>query len=218
MGRPMLTLLPAAAIVLALFADRRAPGTPRQGRLQGTTPGWRELREAAAHLRALGVDLDVIEAWLGLINEVPPHIWSEDTQEWLQDFADQHGLSLRPRPLWGDFWEIPLGSSWVQVPNGRRPGPYLIRAEPWSPWCLEAGVGPCSSLQHGDEAEWVEEELPGRLQQYRKESRLRLVDPDKRPGEVDAPPPGGELLSEAWVPVHGSRTFDALQLTLWKIR
>ncbi len=207
MPRPMLTILPAAALILALFADRRSSGATRQGPLQGDSPGWREIREAAAHLRGIGVDLDVIEAWLGLINEVPPHAWSEDTRAWIQGFAARHALTLQPRPLWGDFWEIPLAGH-----------QYLIRAEPWSPWCLDAGVGPCSSLQHGDDAEWVEEELPGRLGQYREESALRLIDPNKRPGEVDAAPCNMELISEAWVPVHGNRSFDALQLTLWRSR
>lgn len=201
----MLTLLPAAALVLALFSDRRqGRPQPRSGALQGNSPGWRELQEAAAHLRGLGVDLDVLEAWLGLINEVPPHLWSQGTRDWLQGFAARHELVLQPRALWGDFWEIPMG-------------PYLIRAEPWSPWCLEAGVGPCSSLALGDEAREVAEDLPGRLGQYREESSLRLVDPGKRPGDVDTAPAGGRLLSEAWVPIHGSRTFDVLQLTLWKI-
>jgi len=98
----------------------------------------------------------------------------------------------------------------------------LVTTEAWSERCLEEGVGPCSVLRHGDEAEWPEESAADRELQYEEEARERR----KRLSQVvggrrdpDAPPAGYRLRAEAWVPaLPNKKRYDRVQVTLWRLR
>tara|TARA_Y100000310_G_scaffold60467_1_gene55793 strand:+ start:1997 stop:3091 length:1095 start_codon:yes stop_codon:yes gene_type:complete len=114
----------------------------------------------------------------------------------------QHGI----RRARADFYDVVFASD-----------RWMIRQEAWGEGCLSDGVGPWSSIRHGEDADWPAGTIEGRLDEYRQEAELRREDPDMRPGDPDAPPAGMTLVSERWITIPCTRDgHEAIQLTLWR--
>lgn len=76
---------------------------------------------------------------------------------------------------------------------------FIVRVESWSESCLSDGIGPWSSLLHGEEALCPAGTRAGRLEEYQEESRLRRKICSRHPGDPDAPPKGYRKIGEAWI-------------------
>lgn len=76
---------------------------------------------------------------------------------------------------------------------------FLVRMEAWSEGCLSEGVGPWSSLRHGEDAQWPAGTLSARLEEYKEEARLRRKVCSRHPNDPDAPPQGYRKIGETWI-------------------
>jgi len=176
---------------------------------EGTPPN-----EFSSRLLAKGVPQRVISVFLDLAKSSPDHIWGDRVTHQLAIISTRRQTPIRPRALWGEFWEAGIGD----VSSQSDPDSYLIRAEPWCPACLENGVGPWSYVRHGESQDyaWPDDDLKDRLPQYAEEHRLRITGPDARQGGVDGPPSDMELLGSVWIELANEQDFDTLQMTLWR--